>query len=280
MKKRITLLVASAILILCIGVVVAAVLQTKEENVPKDVTGQNSSSAENEESNAKPSLDTLLAEGENGRLVLAEVNLPEIPLDTVDISTVQKLLNLALAIYEKNDTVVLKEREIITNRKCAQGVLTEIDIYDYRRYEREVYDIFKELAKQAFPTEIHVDTDDVFDPVWVNTNFLDGDKFFFDMVPAQCGWENATEWYRDWFMEETEINYFSLSRNLDFLDSCGFVDYRDTNGELTSIFPTDGMHAKSAALQKVEEEKWKAEQAKFEQEMEEKYNRKANANND
>lgn len=126
----------------------------------------------------------------------------------MDLPAVQTLLDLALVIYEKNDIVVLKDHEIATNQKCAQGVLTEIDIYDYMRYERAVYDIFKKLAKQAFPTEIHVDTDDVFDPAWVNTDFLDGDKFFFDLVPAQCGWENATEWYRDWFMNETGINFF------------------------------------------------------------------------
>lgn len=77
MKKRVTLLVTGAILILGIGVALAAELQTKEESVPKNATGQNSDRAENEASSAKPIIDILLAEGEKGRLVLADVNLPE-----------------------------------------------------------------------------------------------------------------------------------------------------------------------------------------------------------
>lgn len=255
MKKRIMLLIASAVLILCIGVAVAAELQSEEESVPKDAAGQITGSTEITDGAVQPIAGTLLAEGENGRLVLADVDFPEIPLETVDLAAVQELLDLALVIYEKNDIVVLEDREIATNQKCAQGVLTEIGISDYMCYERAVYDIFKEIAKQAFPTDIHVDTDDVFDPAWINIDFLDGDSFFFDMVPAQCGWENATEWYRDWFMNETETNYFGLSRNLAFLDSCGFVDYTDSNGELISIFPTEEMRTKGAYFQKIEEEK-------------------------
>ena len=238
MKKRIILLITSAVLILCIGVAVAAELQSKEESVPKDAAGQITGSTEITDGVVQPIAGTLLPEGENGRLVLADVDFPEIPLETVDLAAVRELLDLALVIYEKNDIVVLEDREIVTNQKCAQGVLTEITYEAYGQYMCDIYSIFKEIAKQIFPTEIHVDTDEVYDPCYSNLR-RDGDSFLFDFEPGQCGWENATEWFRDWWLDETETCLFSQSRRLFFMDSFSMVWYVDSFGNDTVIFPVD-----------------------------------------
>lgn len=71
------------------------------------------------------------------------------------VEYLQEIVRLANEIYEKNDTVVLSDQVITTDRKCVDVVLRELTYEKYSRYLSGILSIIKELIGRSFPTEIY-----------------------------------------------------------------------------------------------------------------------------
>ncbi len=258
MKKRVTLLVGSLALLLCIGigVAVAADWRAKSDEVPQGGAEQITETVQ------QPAEDALEVRGENGRLVLAELKLPQIAAQDVTLEEMKKVVQLGYRIYESNDIVVLSDREIKTDQICAKGEIDKITYEDYMKYRKDVSAIMKELMIKVLPADTYVHTDDFYDANTYFSGILYGGDFFF-LDWEESGYDNARDWFRDWFFDlKPDVLVIGESRSVK-IDFSGDIKYYGDDKKYVHIFPSEEDGEIAAKLYQIKETERQQGEADF-----------------